>query len=265
MNSINNLFLKLFCQQCGFEKSEKMEVHRNPYEVKKTFCDHFDVILMKTYDKNFRLKIVFICNQCSQIKNDDLNIGKTLPNGILITNESSSFNCCNRLIKLTALLESHNNNTFNNNNFNNNNNIIINNNINNMIPNNMISNNIIPNNNMIINNNNNDKDIVFLDNDNNNIFKEIIENEKKNYEKKNIIEFDLKNKILYFLDNKSKKSYKIYSKYDLKLKDVLDDLEYQFPELELQNRKLKVGNMELNKENRINSYNLDENNIIAIY
>jgi len=125
-----------------------------------------------------------------------------------------------------------------------------------------INNNI---NNIMPNMNNNDKDIVFLDNDNNDIFNDVIDGEKKNYEKKNIIEFDLKNKILYFLDNKSKKSYKIYSKNELKIKDVLDDLEYQFPELELKNRKLKVGNTELNKENSINSYNIDENNIIAIY
>ena len=252
MNSINNSIIKLFCQQCGYEKSETLQIHLNPFEVKKISCDHFDIILMKTFDKNFRLKVVFICKQCSQIKNDDLNVGKTLPNGVLITNESSSFNCCNRLIKLTALLESQNNN-----------NIIINNNINNM-------NNIMPNinnniNNIMPNMNNNDKDIVFMDNDNSDLFNDVIDGEKKNYEKKNIIEFDLKNKILYFLDNKSKKSYKIYSKNELKIKDVLDDLEYQFPELELKNRKLKVGNTELNKENSINSYNIDENNIIAIY
>ena len=252
MNSINNLIIKLFCQQCGYEKSETLQIHLNPFEVKKTSCDHFDIILMKTFDKNFRLKVVFICNQCSQIKNDDLNVGKTLPNGVLITNESSSFNCCNKIIKLTALLESQNNN-----------NIIINNIINNM-------NNIMPNinnniNSLMPNMNNNDKDIVFLDNDNSDLFNDVIDGEKKNYEKKNIIEFDLKNKILYFLDNKSKKSYKIYSKNELKIKDVLDDLEYQFPELELKNRKLKVGNTELNKENSINSYNIDENNIIAIY
>ena len=259
MNSINNSIVKLFCQQCGYEKSETLQVHINPFEVKKTSCEHFDIILMKTFDKNFRLKIVFICSQCSQIKNEDLNIGKTLPNGTLITNESSSFNCCNKLIKLTALLESDNNTNNINNNFNN---IMpnINNNINMIMPN--INNSI----NMIMPNiNNNDKDIVFVDNDNNNLFKDIIDGEKKNYENKNIIEFDMKNKILYFLDNKSKKSYKIYSKNELKLKDVLDDLEFQFPELELKNRKIKVGNTELNKENRINSYNLDENNIIAIY
>ena len=56
---------------------------------------------------------------------------------------------------------------------------------------------------------------------------------KRKISKKNIVEFNKKNKILYFKDAKTNKSYKIYSKNDLKIKDVLIELENQFPELNL--------------------------------
>ena len=74
----------------------------------------------------------------------------------------------------------------------------------------------------------------------------------------------MKNQILYFLDDKTKKSYKIYSKRELAIKDVLKDLEDQYPELNLRNRKFKVGNTDINPEYFISFYNLNENNIILM-
>ena len=94
--------------------------------------------------------------------------------------------------------------------------------------------------------------------------KRCLKEKKKNLKKKNIIEFNKKNKILYFYDEKSKKSYKIYSKNEMKIKDVVDDIESQFPELSVKHRKLKIGDHELNLDSRINSYSTNESDIILM-
>ena len=128
-------------------------------------------------------------------------------------------------------------------------------------------NNIMPNNNT----NNNDKNynnILAFDNSNEmndvNTLEEILKREKEEFEKKNVIEFNNKDKIIYFMDDKSKKSYKIYTKSEMKVKDVIDDLESQFPELNVRHRKLKYGNRDLNVESQINSFSINESNIILL-
>ena len=240
MNDMNYMSMKIKCDTCGNIKTVQDSVNLPQFDAKKIYsCNHFDIISMKTYDKNFRVKIIFICNYCSKIKNIDLNLGRFNQNHNLISNDSSSFVCCNRNIQLNAYLTVQQNelllNDDNNINFNINNNV-----------------------------NNNYNEPIFSDENNNSHLEEILRSEKENFEKKNIVEFNKKNKILYFKDAKTNKSYKIYSKNDLKIKDVLIELENQFPELNLQNKKLKVGNTQLDKEYYLNSYNLNENNIILM-
>jgi hypothetical protein len=242
MNDMNYMSIKIKCSQCNNIKTEQEAVNLPQFDAKKIYtCNHYDIILMKTYDKNFRVKIVFICNRCSKIKNIDLNLGKINPNRNLITNDSSSFNCCGGYIQLNSYLLKNQNDLL----YNNDNNINFN-----------VNNNII-NNDVGFND-------IYLDENNNIHLEDILRSEKENFEKKNIVEFDKKNKVLYFKDARSNKSYKIYSKSDLKIKDVLSDLENQFPELNLQNKKLKVGNTQLDKDLYLNSYNLNDNNIILI-
>ena len=50
----------------------------------------------------------------------------------------------------------------------------------------------------------------------------------------------------------------------MKIKDVVDDIESQFPELSVKHRKLKIGNRELNLDSRINSYSTNESDIILM-
>ena len=247
MNEMNYMSMKIKCDTCGNIKTEQDTVSIPQFDAKKIYsCNHFDIILMKTNDKNFRVKIVFICKYCSKIKNIDLNLGKINSSQNLITNDSSSFSCCNRNIQLNVYLTVEQNDLL----LNNNNNINFN-----------INNNISENNNRI---NININEPIYFDENNNNHLKDILRSEKENFEKKNIVEFNKKNKILYFKDIKTNKSYKIYSKNDLKIKDVLIDLENQFPELNLENKKLKVGNTQLDKDYYLNSYNFNENNIILL-
>ena len=247
MNEMNYITMKIKCDICDNIKTEQDTISIPQFDARKIFsCNHFDIISMKTYDKNFRVKIVFICNYCSKIKNIDLNIGKINSSQNLITNDSSSFSCCNRNIQLNVYLTSNQNDLL----LNNNNNINFN-----------MNNNINENNNRI---NININEPIYSDENNNSHLEEILKSEKENLEKKNIVEFNKKNKILYFKDIKTNKSYKIYSKNDLKIKDVLIDLESQFPELNLENKKLKVGNTQLDKEFYLNSYNFNENNIILM-
>ena len=247
MNEMNYMSMKIKCDTCGNIKTEQDTVSIPQFDAKKIYsCNHFDIILMKTNDKNLRVKIVFICKYCSKIKNIDLNLGKINSSQNLITNDSSSFSCCNRNIQLNVYLTAEQNDLL----LNNNNNINFN-----------INNNISENNNRI---NININEPIYFDENNNNHLKDILRSEKENFEKKNIVEFNKKNKILYFKDIKTNKSYKIYSKNDLKIKDVLIDLENQFPELNLENKKLKVGNTQLDKDYYLNSYNFNENNIILL-
>ena len=245
MENINYIYFQVYCQQCGFEKSDHETAFQTQCNVKKFSCEHFDTILIKSYDKIFRLKVIFMCKNCSKIKNIDTNLGKMYPNGSLVTNDQASFNCCNKRIQAILNLTQNEQNNMQNNNIN-----MINNNVNiNNVGNNINYNNIINNN---------------EDENNNDNFEEIFRREKKEIEKKNIIDFNLKNKILYFLDDKSKKSYKIYSKDDMILKYVLEDLENQFPELNVKNRRLKIGNNEINPDRQINSYSINASNIIVM-
>ena len=240
MDNMYYFYFKIYCEQCRFDKIDHEAIYHIPCNIKNNSCNHFDIIIMKTFDKKFRTRIVLVCKICSKVKNIDTNLGKTMPNGNTILNESGKFNCCNNNIQIYVYLTHDERNNLPNN-------------INNMMRVNNVSN---FNSNMIVLNEE--------ENNNNIELKDILRREKEELEKKNIIDFNLKNKILYFLDDKSKKSYKIYIRDDMKLKYVLDDLENQFPDLNAKNRILKIGNHELNPESQINSYSINESNIIVM-
>ena len=249
MQDYKYISFKIACQQCGFEKSDR-EMNLIPCNIIKTHCEHFEIIFIKSYDKVFRCKMVYHCIYCSRIKNVETNLGKTLPNGNFIMNDSDSYNCCHGFIRININL--HKRQDFNN-----------------MINNSIIMNNIMPNNNNTNNNNDiNYNNMLAFDNSNEinevNTLEEILKREKEEFEKKNVIEFNNKDKIIYFMDDKSKKSYKIYTKSEMKVKDVIDDLENQFPELNVRHRKLKYGNRDLNVESQINSFSINESNIILL-
>ena len=243
MNNLDYLSFKITCLQCGSDKIDHESIHQRAFNVIKNECHHFRIIFIKTFDKIFRLKIIYVCLQCDQIKNYETNLGKFLPNGNVITSQSDSYNCCSHTVQIVINLTENINSNINN--FNNNISININNQGNNINYNNM--NNFV---NEEINNRNN--------------LEEMLKREKEEFENKNIIEFNKKDKILYFYDEKSKKSYKIYSKNEMKIKDVVDDIESQFPELSVKHRKLKIGNRELNLESRINSYSINESDVILM-
>ena len=240
MNNLNYISFKITCLQCGNDKIDHESIHQKKCNVIKNECRHFRIIFIKTFDKIFRLKIIYSCLQCSKIKNIETNLGKFLPNGNIISSDTDTYNCCSHTVQVSINLTQNIHNNINNNNI-----ININNQGNNIHSNNM----------------NNFENEEF---NNRNKLEEMFKREKEEFEKKNIIEFNKKNKILYFYDEKSKKSYKIYSKNEMKIKDVVDDIESQFPELSVKHRKLKIGNRELNLDSRINSYSINESDIIVM-
>ena len=251
MQDYKYISFKIACQQCGIEKNDR-EMNLIPCNIIKTHCNHFEVIFIKSFDKIFRCKIVYHCIYCSRIKNVETNLGKTLPNGTFIMNDSDSYNCCHGFIKININLNRRQD-------------------FNNIINNNIMRNNSMPNTNNIQNNNNNNvnyNNMLIFDNSNeiNDVItlEETLKREKEEFEKRNVIEFNNKDKIIYFMDDKSKKSYKVYTKSEMKVKDVIDDLESQFPELNVKHRKLKCGNRDLNLESQINSFSINESNIILL-
>ena len=179
MNEMNYITMKIKCDICDNIKTEQDTISLPQFDARKIYsCNHFDIISMKTYDKNFRVKIVFICNYCSKIKNVDLNIGKINSSQNLITNDSSSFSCCNRNIQLNVYLTSNQKDLL----LNNNNNINFN------------INDINENNNRI---NININEPIYSDENNNSHLEEILRSEKENLEKK--ILSNLIKKIKFFI------------------------------------------------------------------
>ena len=190
-------------------------------------------------------------NNNTNSTNSDYNyyndIDPNLKLSLTYSSNTSIFSIQNHSINKNILKTQTNNNenlkfSFNNN---------INNNI--IIDNNIINDNIININNININNNN-VKNAEINDN----------KIELKKFDDMNIIEFDKKNKLVNFLDDQTKKKYKIYTKKEIKLKYVLEDLSNQFPEINYKNKKLLVNGNEMNPEFTIAICNLNNNNEIII-
>ena len=272
MNNIKCLMGNYACSTCN--RTHSFSEKTFSCAVRRLQCNHFNLILIRINDNNnFKLKITLVCKICNHVHRTESKIGKYNQNNKFITDDFYSQNCCGNNMEVTVFLseefidqnEPINNNAinmdirnydlllnddsnFNNNNINNNN---INNNI--IIDDNIINDNIININN-INNNNNNVKNAEINDN----------KIELKKFDDMNIIEFDKKNKLVNFLDDQTKKKYKIYTKKEIKLKYVLEDLSNQFPEINYKNKKLLVNGNEMNPEFTIAICNLNNNNEIII-
>jgi hypothetical protein len=272
MNNIHGINFNSICSHCGhyFNSCDSTK----DCDVKQFSCNDFKLILIKINDQynNFKLKLTIICNRCLKVQLFDFNIGKTQGQN-LRTDESFNYICCNNSLNGHAFLsedllvsqEQLSNNQNNNINLNNiNQNNIIQNNFN------VINQNPIINNNNSINviNDNQDNILDYIEDDlddnivynNENEFKREIER----FEQKNIIEFDKKNILLNFLDGETKKKYKICSKLDLKLENVLDDLVSQFPELSYKNKRILVNNNNVNLSAKLSTFDLNADSDIII-
>lgn len=247
MNFIKCIACHYKCSGCHQVKNFTDTV--NSCSVKRFQCNHFNILFIKTNDGRFKLKITFICNQCNTIKNVNLKLGKKSQGNTLITDDSYYHFCCGNNIELTAFLSEE----------------MIENNYNNMSDfNNSFEINYFNdnNNNNIINNHNSN-------NNNNNIVKNKNSEINKNYEYqsynlRNIIEFNEKNKMVNFLDERTNKTYKIYTKDEIILKNLLEDLGSQFPEINYKNKRLMVDGRSIVPESTIRNCNLNEQSVIII-
>ena len=161
------------------------------------------------------------------------------------------------------------------NNYNYNNNTIRNMSMmNNNMMNNYYNNQIVPfnNNNMNRNNNNlnNINNINTNINNNNNMNKSKnrhvnnINNVNTDLDPINIMDYSKKKLLLYFFDEGTNKTYKIYTSPDLKIENVLNDLLSQYPEIDYVNNTLMINNNVIKKETTLRYCNLNDNSIIFI-
>lgn len=260
MNRMHGITFNSNCSFCN--KNINFSDSIKECNVKHFSCQDFNLIIMKINDNynNFKLKITIICNRCHRVQILDFNIGKKIGQSIK-TDDSFTYNCCNQTLNGFAFLteeelvshgqSSNNQNAHNNANASNNN--PINNNDNSI--------------NVIKDNQNNIPDLIeddLDDNNNNDLYNDIeFRREIEKFEQINIIEFRKKDILLNFLDDETKKKYKIYTKSDLKLESVLEDLVSQFPELSYKNKIILINNNRANLSSKINSFNLNaESNII---
>jgi hypothetical protein len=255
MNRMRGVTFNSNCSYCN--KNINFSVSTKDCDVKHFACNDFNLILMKINDNynNFKLKITIICNRCLKVQIINFNIGKRIGQTIK-TDDSFTYQCCNQTLSGFAFLteeeiSSHGQLS------NNQNNVDARNN--NPISNNDNSRNIIND------NQNNISDNIEDDFDDNNDYNDENEfrREIENFELNNIIEFRKKDILLNFLDDETKKLYRIYTKSDLKLENVLEDLVNQFPELSYKNKRILINNNKANLSSKINSFNLNaQSNII---
>ena len=255
MNRMRGVTFNSNCSYCN--KNINFSVSTKDCDVKHFACNDFNLILMKINDNynNFKLKITIICNRCLKVQIINFNIGKRVGQTIK-TDDTFTYQCCDQTLSGFAFLteeqiSSHGQLS------NNQNNVDARNN--NPISNNDNSRNIINH------NQNNISENIEDDYDDNNDFNDENEfrREIEKFELNNIIEFRKKDILLNFLDDETKKLYKIYTKSDLKLENVLEDLVNQFPELSYKNKRILINNNKANLSSKINSFNLNaQSNII---
>ena len=223
MMRLKYLIGNFYCSGCGQSRTFLDTTYS--CAVKKYNCNHFDIILIRTNDQTFKVKIIFVCKLCNNNNSVELDIGKESPENTIITDDNYSNTCCGNRVELnvflseTALDDPEQINallsTFNDNRSNN------------------------------PSNNNNNRDY-------------------KSFNAKNIIEFNEKNKLLVFKIEKTNKTYRIYTKDDVKLKSVLEDLSSQFPEINYNNKKFLVNERNIYPDSTIGNCNLNDNSIILI-
>ena len=266
MDEINCLLGNYTCSVCKI--NHKFSEKINNCSVRKFTCNHFTLILMRVNDiqNNFKLKLTFICNKCFKPKNADLSIGQMTPQFKLKTDEEYIHICCQNTFSILVFLSQiyieqneTSNQISNNSHFHFNNDDDSSYNYNNI---NLINHN---NNN---NNNNNLNNINFIDdNDNdNNINNNTIANinELDNFESMNIIEFNKKSQLVVFFSEETNKKYKLYVKPNLRLKNVLDDLVDQNPEVNYKGKNIFLNGKNVNISLKINDLNLRNNSILII-
>ena len=242
MNGIKCIFGQYTCNSCS--KNESFSEIINTCSVKRFECTDFTIIFIKVFDTNiFKLKLTIVCKNCFQVKNCELNIGKFFPQNFFKTDDTYTHICCNKHVDITSFLSEDFINENDRRHYNE-----------------QINFNSMINSNLNIINDNNDDNI----NNNNEINDNSIKNEIEQYNSMNIIEFNKKNKVVNFLDEKTNKRYKIYTKSDVKVKNIMEDLISQFPEINYKNQKLTLNNLDINPEVAISVCNLNDNSTIII-
>jgi len=263
MERIKCLVCQYFCSECQRNLSYSEET--KSCSVIKKECPHFALIFLKINDGQFKYKITVVCKSCDKAKIYEFKVGKKNPQGGLITDDMFSHNCCETKVDMVVFLsedyiEENSGNAPGlniNPNFNNNPRHLNNHNINNNSNRNQQSNNSIQ---AIIDNDT----IIDSDDDNNTQINRGNLNLEQMLNSMNIIEFTRKNELIQFMYEKNPKKYKIYTKKDLVLKNVLEDLCSQFPELSYKNKKLFLNGNQIQQEAKLNHLNLNEDSIIII-
>ena len=132
---------------------------------------------------------------------------------------------------------------------------------------------ILNNNNKFLNDFQNINDLTYNNiknnRDKNIIIKEVndsIKNQFEDYNSLNIIEFNKKNRIVSFLDETTNKIYKICTSNKIIVKNLLEELCNNFPELNYNNRKLmlKSNNLEVRLDSSIYNFIKDDFSTIII-
>ena len=188
MNNLNYVSFKVTCLQCGNDKIDHESIHQKKCNVIKNECRHFRIIFIKTFDKIFRLKIIYSCLQCSKIKNIETNLGKFLPNGNIISSDTDTYNCCSHTVQVSINLTQNVRNNINNNNI-----ININNQGNNIHSNNM-------------------NNFVNEEFNNRNKLEEMLKREKEEFEKKILLNLIKKIKFCIFMMKKARNHIKFIVK-----------------------------------------------------
>ncbi len=132
--------------------------------------------------------------------------------------------------------------------------------LNNHNMNNNINNNNYNNNNM----NNNNKHNNNIHENKLNRHKNNINNVTTELDQANIIDLDKKKTLLQFLDESQNKIYKIFTSPNLTVKNALNDLLSQYPEIDYINDPLMINQTVINKDSLIRHCVLNSNSIIII-
>lgn len=248
MEDIHYIGGTYICSQCNqsHQFSEKIPVDK----VRSFRCDHFVFVLIFKNDfRGFRVQVQSSCNKCYKMYNSELKIGQFQDR--LYTDDSYTSDCCNNKLKARFFLsqeelnlnEQNDNHAINlyQNRINDNNN-----NLNNLNNNN--NNNANNNNNHLAGNQNRTRV-----NNNINDF-----NIKIEFDPANIIEFSNKNKLIFFLDEKNNKLYKIYTSPNLRIRNVLNELLCQYPEISYNKISLFFNGNIVSQNQKIVNFNLSD-------
>jgi hypothetical protein len=248
MEDIHYIGGSYICSQCNqsHQFSEKIPIEK----VRSSRCDHFIfTIIFKNDIRGFRVQVKSMCNKCYKEYNSELRIGQFSDR--LYTDDSYVSDCCNNKLAarfflsqeeldLNEATDNHAISLFQNRD----DNIAYNNNnVNNNISNNIINNNNQHANQVNRNRNPNEKDIF---------------NVKIEFDPANIIDFSKKTTLIYFMDEKANRLYKIYTSPNLRIKNALNELLFQHPEICYNKIFLFFNGNIVSLNKKISSFNLSD-------